>query len=73
MTGGNGAGSNLVKVVGGGPSEQVTLKLGQNQKTATQRYRKRVFRKERAACAKALRRRQRYVGLLKIQKTLPSK
>lgn len=73
MTGRNRAGNTLLKVVGGGPSEQVTLELGQNQKTAMQRYRKRVFRKERAAYAKVLRQRQRYLGLLKKQKTLPSK
>lgn len=54
MTGGTRAGNTLLKVVGEGLSEEVTSELGQNKKTTMQRYRKRVFQKERAACAKAL-------------------
>lgn len=42
MTGGNRAGSTLLKVVGEGLSEEVTSELDQNKKTAMQRYKERV-------------------------------
>ena len=47
--------TTLLKVVGGGLSEEMTPELDQNKKTAMQRYRERVCQEERAACAKALR------------------